>query len=188
MANTGFKQATIAYKVTPDGLPVDVYGQLTSESGNRQAIAVLNGYLNPNPAVYQVQFYFNENGTLEGTPSVIYDPAACPVSVFTVSKTTIILYPEQPTDVFNIYSSYGWELVGSYAFVNFIPSTGPADTTEVTATRTSTLGQGYVTFQDNVSGQIVQVYVVNTDALGWILNTGSWNNLRFWEAGGIWNF
>lgn len=186
--NTGTKQAIIAYKITPSGLPVDVDGRLTSVSGKRQAIALLTGYNNPNPALYEVEFYFTVGGEVTGVPTTELDLGYCPVSKFSIDTATLTLHPGNVDDVVNIYASFGWQFVGPFPYATAAPTVGGNNNTAVTITRTTVIGQGYMNFRDNTTGEIKSIYVVNTDALGWILETGVWNDLRFWESGGVWNF
>lgn len=187
--NTGIKQAVVAYKVTPDGQPVDVDGKLTSVSGKRQAIAVMAGTPNPNPSAYEIELTFTPGGFIAGTPTTYVDFVECPVSIFTLDTTYIVLHPGNIDDIINVFSSFGWSYVSSVPFVTVTPNAGPGGvTTPATAARTSTLGQGYIDFKDNTTNEVKRVYVVNTDALGWILETGTWNDLRFWDAAGVWNY
>jgi len=80
MANTGYKQAKIAYKTSPiNGEPLDVNGEPTALSGNRQAIAVIEGLPNPDPALYEIELYFEAGAELGGVPSVRLDLEACPI-------------------------------------------------------------------------------------------------------------
>lgn len=188
MANTGTLQARIAYKVSPSGEPVDINGNLTSISGRRQAIALLVGVANPDPTKYEIEYTFNTGQLIEGTPTTKVDITYCPVSVFTIDKNYIVLHPGKVSDIINIFASYGWQFVGPFEFATPSPTSAGGNTTPVTLTRTATLGQGYMQFKDNTTGEVKTVYVVNTDALGWILESGTWNNLRFWEAAGIWNY
>lgn len=186
--NSGFKQATVLYKVTPDGLPVDTQGRLTEVSGGKQAIALLNGATNPDPNKYEVEIYFNKGASVWGTPSTTYDPTTCPVSIFSVNKNSIVLHPANASEVITVYSTFGWQLKTPLPFVNFVPPSAGKNTTTTTAQPGASYGQGYATFKELATGKEIQIYVVNTDALGWILATGTWNNLRFWEAGGVWNY
>lgn len=187
--NTGIKQAVIAYKVTPNGQPVDVDGQLTSVSGKRQAIALLQGQANPNPTLYDIELFYGTRGTVLGEPTTEVDLEYCPVSIFTIDSEYIVLHPGNVDDVVNIFASSGWTLQGSATFATVTPATGAAYVvTPATIARTATLGQGFLDFRDNATGVVKRVYVVNTDALGWVLETGAWNDLRFWEAAGVWNY
>jgi hypothetical protein len=77
MANTGYKKATIAYKIDTDGRALDVNGQLCSVSGRKQAIALRQGFFNPNPALYEVEKYFTTG--LDGEPTETVDLTTCPV-------------------------------------------------------------------------------------------------------------
>lgn len=176
------------YKTTPEGLPVDVDGRLTSVSGKRQAIALLKGRANPNPALYEVEVYFNKGVSVGGVPSITYDVSSCPVSIFTIAPISVVLLPSSPSAEVSIFSSFGWELVEGKDFADVQPTTGADGTYSVTLTRTSTLGAGYLEFRESVTGKIVKVHVTNSDATGWILTTGFWEDLRFWEANGIWNY
>lgn len=187
--NNGNLQARVAYKVSPDGDPIDVNGKLTSVSGKRQAIAVMAGTSNPDPALYEIELTFIPGQFIEGTPTTYVNLEACPVSIFTIDKNYIVLHPGKLNEVINLYSSYGWSYVGSVPFATVSPTTGTGgENTTATVTRTATLGQGLITFKDNTTNETKTVYVVNTDALGWILETGVWNDLRFWDATGVWNY
>lgn len=90
MTNTGLKQASIALGVSvPFGLPVDINGELTSKSGRKQAIFLLIGYSNPNPAAYEVAGYFNKGDVLDGNPTV--EAGDCPAGFIFAFPKTILL-------------------------------------------------------------------------------------------------
>lgn len=96
MANTGYKQATIAYKVsTADGSPVDINGSLISVSGRRQAIALLTGYTNPDETLYEVEQTFSAGDSISGNSTRNYDTDSCPITVisdFTISGQVLDQY------------------------------------------------------------------------------------------------
>lgn len=77
MSNTGYKKATIAYKTDTEGRALDVNGQLCSVSGRKQAIALRQGYFNPNAALYEVEKYFTTG--LDGQPTESVDLDVCPI-------------------------------------------------------------------------------------------------------------
>lgn len=78
MANTGNKQASIAFKVSEGkGDPLDVNGTPVSVSGKRQAIFLLEGFTNPDPGKYEVEGYFKPGEPLDGVPTMIYSPSEC---------------------------------------------------------------------------------------------------------------
>lgn len=79
MSNTGYKKATVAYKTDTEGCPLDINGQLCSVSGLLQAIALRQGFPNPNPVLYAVELYFTAG--VEGTPTESVDLTVCPVGV-----------------------------------------------------------------------------------------------------------
>jgi hypothetical protein len=186
--NTGAKQSTIAYKVAPNGQPVDINGQLISVSGRKQAIALMIGILNPNPDIYEVEYYFNPGEFINGTPSTTIDLYNCPISIFNVAPNIIYLYPGVPSKTVEVTSNMGWDIVGTIAYASADPSTGGLGTTTVTITRTATLGEGDIIFRDIQTGETKKLRVLNTDADGWILATGFWNNARVWTATGLWNY
>lgn len=186
--NTGIKQAIVAYKIALNGAPLDINGQLISVSGKKQAIALLTGRANPNPQLYEVEYYFTPGGYVEGASTTEIDISYCPVSIFTIDTTYMVLHPGNASQIINIFSSFGWQFVGPFALATSTPTTAEGGSTAVTITRTSTLGQGNMVFRDKTTGETKSIYVINTDALGWILETGFWNNLRFWNASGVWNY
>lgn len=186
--NNGYKQATVLYKITPDGLAVDVDGRLTIDSGKKQAIALMNETINPDPNLYEVELFFNSGASVWGVPSIMYDPSDCPVSIFSVNKNYIVIHPANVAELITVYSTYGWYLKDAVPFANFVPPNAGNNTTTSSVQPGGAYGQGYATLKEITTGKELQIYVVNTDALGWILETGYWNYLRFWEAGGVWNY
>lgn len=187
MANTGILQATIAYKTSTDGQPVDVDGVLTSISGKRQAIALLTGRTNPDPSAYEVEFYFNPKSTVAGNPTATSDFEHCPVYFIRASSSRIVLDPDNRVAEVTIFSSSPWTLAaGSNAEVT--PVSGVAGATVVTFTKNDTTGDEWYEFTNTVSLQTARVRVINVNSRDWILETGNWNNLGFWFANGIWNY
>lgn len=191
--NNGILQATVAYKESYDGTPLDVNGRPTYETGRKQAIALLEGIANPNPSLYEIELYFDEGGFILGTPTSKVDFESCPVGNFTFSKNYIVLTPDNPQDTINIFSTYGWDCMPGQPFdtwvtVSPILGSGNILTPVTFITNGGNYGQGKIYFKERATGQIKYVYVVNTDALGWVLENGFWNNLRFWQYNGIWNY
>ena len=188
MANTGILQATIAYKTSTDGQPVDVDGVLTSISGKRQAIALLTGRTNPNPSAYEVEFYFNPKDIIGGESTATTDVLTCPVHFLRADKIRVLLTPSNPSQTITIFSSASW-VSQVHPIANLTPSTGQQGATVLTLTRTSTLGAEYFTFVNSASGQELKVYVINVENLDeWILTNGTWNALGFWKNNGVWNY
>jgi hypothetical protein len=191
MANSGFKQATIAYKVSdPEGLPLDINGEFTSVSLRKQAIFLLEGYSNPAPTLYEVEGYFTAGGSIMGEPTEIYDPANCPNGIIWVSPINLVLTVGGPSAIVSLFSDDNWTLISAMpAFATLVPAAGPAGFSEVVVSSTATEGQGLLIFKNDISGNTASVYVVNVvDPSVWILDTGTWDNLGFWFNTGIWNF
>lgn len=183
---TGFQQAVIVYRVDLEGNPLDTDGRLISETGNKQAIGLLDGYPNPNPALYEVQFYFTPEDSVDGVPTVIYTDNCATGYIFTTPPGTVALTTAQPSAPITVTSSGPWT-ADSPAFVNLSRYTGPRGDTVVTLTKTATEGQGNLTFTNTQTGQTATVYVLNTANSIWILASGVWNDAGVWDDTAIWN-
>lgn len=189
MANSGYKQAVIAYKVSkPDGEPLDINGNLTRITGRKQAIALLSGYVNPDPSKYEVEFYYSKNGVITGNPSITYDVQSCPVGYLRVSPTRIILDPDNLTALITLESSNRWVLLsGPTNYVTLDFTAGSAGIYNIEA-KGVTFGGGTFIFKNTVTLQEAAVYILYVAEKPWILDTGYWNNLGFWYDNGIWKF
>lgn len=196
MANTGYKQAVIAYKVrNSDGAALDINGQPLLIGGapnplstGKQAIFILSGTSNPNPALYDVAGSFTAEGSVTGNPT--YQVSAdCPAGHISLNQSTIILDPTAPAATLIVSSSDSWSIQASPpgAIISVSPPADGRGDTVVTLTRTAALGQGYLTFI-NTLGNTASVYVVNvsTASRDWILATHAWNNLGFWQDAALW--
>lgn len=189
MANTGFIQATIAYKVArPSGEPLDINGKPISETGRRQAIYLLLGTDNPNPLLFEVEGYFPPNALIYGAPTAEFDPAKCPTGLIFVTPDRVLLEPNGAPVNLTLFSSGAWELVSGQPFVSVAPVSGGTGYDTIILTPNALEGQGAITFKNTVSGDEAQVYVISVvDPSVWILATGYWNNLGFWFDGELWN-
>lgn len=188
MQDTGLSQATIAYKVSLAGEPLDVDGGLISVSEKKQAIALLQGTANPAPTLYEVEFYFEEGAILEGNSTQGYG-YICPQGVLNITPSgTLILTNATPSINLEVASSSPWNLSGAVpSFISLSKSTGDAKGDNIVADKTSTEGQGYLMFV-NSTGQNTEIYVVNVAVYEWILSGGIWKNLGFWDNTSIWQF
>lgn len=189
MANTGYKQATIAYKVSkPGGEPLDVDGNLTRVSGKKPAIALLEGQINPDPSLYEVEFYYDRKGTITGNPTITYDVQTCPVGYIKVVPSRIILDLDTPDATFTLESSNSWRLISGPSVAVIDYTEGSAGTYPITISRTEAIGQGYFIFRNEATFKTVQIFVVNVTARTWVLENGIWDMLGFWFNDGIWNY
>jgi len=189
MANTGNKQAIIAYKVSkPGGEPLDVDGNLTRISGKKQAIALLTGHVNPNPNRYEVEFYYSKSESLTGNPSVSRDVVSCPVGYITVTPNRLVFDPDTPILKVTLSCSSSWRLISAPNIATLDFSSGTAGSYEITVTRTSNIGQGNFIFRNEATLETVNLYVINVLTKPWILEAGNWNNLGFWYANGVWKY
>lgn len=189
MANTGNKQAIIAYKVSkPGGEPLDVDGNLTRISGKKQAIALLIGHVNPNPNIYEVELYYDKSSIVSGNPTVSRDIITCPVGYITITPNRIVLDPDTPTIKIMLESSSTWRLIQQQNTATVDYANGAAGTYEITITRTGNVGQGYFIFRNEATLQTATVYIINVNSRDWILETGNWNMLGFWYNNGIWKY
>lgn len=191
MANTQILQAVIAYKVRKtDGAPLDINGKPTSETGLRQAIALLVGTPNPNPALFQVELYYSAGAVVYGEPTVKYDPQKCPAGFIRISPNRVILHPTNVSASFTLTSPNAWVVdnpVQDFAEINI--TAGGAGVFNLTVTRKATEGQGAFIFRNTVSNTTAELYVINVEDLSvWVLDTGNWNTLGFWFDGETWNY
>lgn len=190
MANTGYKQALIAYKVDRlTGQPLDINGIPISESGLRQAIFLLQGTSNPAPSLYQVEGYFNVGEFIYGEPTQAYRPDDCPAGIIYVSPNRLLMKPTDGPVAVLLFSSDTWLLLSQPPIATVSPLGGAAGSFDVSIVPNGTEGQGWFIFQNTVSGAQAKVYVIITaDTNSWILVTGFWDNLGFWFSDGIWNY
>lgn len=188
MANNGYKQATIAYKVSPEGLPVDIDGKLTSVSGKRQAIALLEGRANPDPLKYEVEIYFKPRQNIEGAPTVTPDVSDCPVYFIRAYSNRVVLTPDASYGEITIFSSNAWALTGATTNAQITPTTGAEGATVISFKKVGDESIQVATFTNTTSGQTVDITVINVNSIMWILEDGSWNDLGFWLMDGIWNY
>lgn len=189
MANTGNKQAIIAYKVSkPGGEPLDVNGQLISVSGRKQAIALLQGHINPNPSLYEVEFYYDKDGTITGNPTITYDVVSCPVGYIRINPSRLILEEPAVSATFILESSSSWRLIsGPTNYISIDYTAGSAGKYTITA-RGVNIGLGYFVFQNIATLQTATIFIANVSGRPWILEDGTWNMLGFWYNDGIWNY
>lgn len=187
--NTGYKQATIAYKVSkPGGEPLDVDGNLTRISGKKQAIALLEGHVNPDASKYEVEFYYDKRGSVTGNPTITYNVRACPAGYIRVTPTRIVLDPDAPAATVNLESSGSWRLISGQPIAMVDYTKGYEGVYQLTISRTTTTGQSDFIFFNEATRQTAAVYVVNVVSRPWVLENGSWNDLGFWYDNGAWNY
>lgn len=192
MANSGYLQAVVVYKVrAADNAPLDTDGNpITIDgvpTGRKQAIAILAGAVNPNPALYDVQFTYSPDGAIDGVPTVEQSDN-CPTGFIFASFPRVILQTSDPEYTTVITSSGAWTLTQGLPYVTVTPAAGGRGTTAVKLTRTATLGQGVIIFTNTITGQTAQIKVINVDVKEWILEDGTWNNLGFWFNNSLWNY
>lgn len=177
-------QSTILYKVSdPGDLPLDRNGVPVSVSGGRQAIAILEGYYNPNPALFEVVGTFNASGMFDGVKTFKLDPS-CEAGFIKVEPARVDV-SDGPRSVF-VISGSAWT-VQNVNLAGFSPSQGEAGGFQVEVSPGTQTGQGWVTFT-NQGGGTARVYVINLPGALWILEDGTWNNDGKWTPDGIWNY
>lgn len=178
------KQSTILYKVsTPGGVPLDRNDEPISQSGLPQAIALLVGEDNPDPALYEVVGYFNQEGTFQGVKTYRIDDD-CDGGFLKISPARVDV--SGGPAYLTLESGSAW-FSPSPGLAEFAPEIGGPGRTMVEALAGGTVGQGYVYFT-NENGGTARVYVVNLPGAPWILEDGTWNNDGKWEADGVWNY
>lgn len=189
MANTGNKQAIIAYKVSkPGGEPLDVDGNLTRISGKKQAIALLIGHVNPNPNIYEVELYYDKSSIVTGNPTVTRDIVSCPIGYIRITPKRLILEEPAVSATFTLECSSSWRLIsGPTNYISIDYRQGGAGTYVITATGIA-VGQGYFIFRNEAILETATIYIANVSGRPWVLEDGTWNMLGFWYNDGIWNY
>lgn len=193
MIQTGIKQAVVMYRVRAydqapldsDGMPIVIDGEPT---GRKQAIAILEGTENPNPALYDVQIVFGPDDYVQGVPSTEYNEDDCARAVINLLPQAVILTVEQPTATITVSSSHPWELWVIPPQATFAPQSGPAGDTIVTITRTAVMGTGNAEFRNLEMEVGTPLRIDNLESTGWILETGAWRMFRLWKNNGLWKF
>lgn len=190
MANTGYKQAYIAYKVgATTGDPLDVDGNRTAESGKRQAILLLVGYPNPDAARYEVQGTFERGQVVAGEPTRAWDPADCPTGEIFVTPSRVVVQPSGAPFEVVLFSSGPWTLAAGNTLASFSMTSGPAGFNYITVTPSATQGQRDYIFTDTATRRTASLrIIIAADVNLWILANGTWNNLGFWFDNETWNY
>lgn len=190
MANTGFKQAGIAYKVdATTGEPLDIDGNRTADSGKRQAIVLLQGRVNPDPLKFEVQGYFTKGELLDGKPTKIWDPASCPRGTMFVSPARVVAAPSSAPFEIILFSEGAWVLQNPNPLASFSQTSGVSGYSYITVTPSSAEGQVDFIFRNLsiVSTATFRLILTNDQNL-WILADGTWNMGGFWINTETWNF
>lgn len=186
-ANTGFKQAIFATRQTlAGGYPLDQNDRLTIDSHQKQAILLLIGASNPDPARYEVVGEFEESDTVDGADTAILDLTMCPIGHITVTPAAIILTPSLLSTTVVVDSTYGWILTNPPQFVTISQITGATGLTTIEITATSTDGTEILEFQNIATNQIAELTVTNAADIHWVLRGNSWDNAGYWFNWGIW--
>lgn len=187
MANTNFKQSVVAYKVrASDGVPVGLDGLPTTDTGTKQAIAILAGYNNPNPALYDVELTFNAEDTIDGEPTTEVSDD-CATGYIFINVAQILVTSAAPVIQFTVTCSHDWALFSAPAdFVTLDKTTGPRGSTVVTATAAPAIGQGIYKFRNVVTLDVATLYVIHVLTEVWVLQTGAWDGNGFWFGDSLW--
>jgi hypothetical protein len=187
MANNGFKQAVIAYKVrAADGVPVGVDGFPISETGAKQAIALLNGATNPDASLYEVELTYNVDDAIDGVPTV-ETSEDCLSGYISLSTYSLVFLLGTAPQVIQVTSSGTWHATPTGSPVATLSAySGDRGVTNVTVTRSaSTLGEMDITFINDDTLQTVVLHIVNVDTDVWVLQTGVFNGRGFWHGDGV---
>jgi|GEM_PF-3378928 len=131
MRNTGYQQAIYAKKVShPGNFPLDVDGNLCSESHKKQAVLLLEGEENRRPDLYEVEGTFNYGDVIDGYDTRIYNPDACPLplydDVFEANKSSMY-YPVSRDGLgFDIKDTVLVESCYEDAYADYVVTSAPS--------------------------------------------------------------
>lgn len=187
MQKTGLSQATVVYKTSLAGNPLDIDGELITVSGKKQAIGLLQGAINPDTSLYEIEFYFQTGEIIFGNSTQNYG-YSCPQGVLKITpEELIILTTADPVKTLSVISSADWQILSPIpSFVDFSATSGILGQSEITLTKKSTQGQGDLVFRQNFTGELITFRVINVNSVQWVLTGGTWANLGLWQATGIW--
>lgn len=190
MANSGYKQAAIAYKVdAATGEPLDIDGNRTAVSGKKQAILLLAGRSNPDAGLYEVQGYFSAGQVLAGTPTKAWDPENCPTGTISVDPARVVVLPSSEPFQIIVFSSGPWSLDATNPLAAFSQTSGPAGFNYITVTPSATEGQHNYYFKNlDTNNSATFEFIISANPDLWILADGTWNNAGFWFDDGLWNY
>ena len=191
MATNGNRQATIAYKQSKTGAPLDVDGLPTNITGKRQAIMLLHRYTNPNPAAYEVQGYFYPGAIIDGVPTIAFRPDICPVGHITVSPNRLY-FETTGWQTLTVDSTHRWQVVvepQDTSKVMIETLSGPGGVTQIRVRASPpNWGKYQITFQNMTTREYATVWVeVLPSADAWILATGRWDDRGIWRNTAFWN-
>lgn len=188
MANNGYLQAIIAFKVDAvTGEALDRNGDRTSETGLRQAIRLLQGSANPNPALYDVEAYFEMGGVIMGEATAVVDTTRCPTGVLIVSPSRVIMGTTESVNL-DFKSTAAWTSINnSPAAMGATSGAGSEIDGNLTLTGQGVAGQGPIEFSQPSTGERTAIYVIVTDDPDlWILDGGEWHDIGFWFDSELW--
>ncbi|NDW19796.1 hypothetical protein D0T53_12890 [Dysgonomonas sp. 216] len=187
---TGYEIASYVTKETADGEPVDIAGNLCSESGQKQAIRLLNGFSNPNIQKYIAEATYQPyTDYIEGVSVLRYNPQKCAVSDISsiwLDKSQIIFSDTNTTEAVILNSIGAWSLISETDIATCTPSAGEAGTATLTFTRGETSNPVFFIFKNIDTNQTTQISIVNNNLTEWVLKDGEWNNNGYWLINGIW--
>lgn len=188
MIQTGKQQAIVVYKTQAiTGKALDINGELITKTGRKQAIALLQGAVNPDELLYEVQFVFTEGGSVMGAATTTFN-TNCVAGSFTVFPLNLRVTVAQPTATITVTSDFPWMVASMNPFVTLSRENGPKGTTVITVTRTAQFGDGIIEFRATGINRGINVLVSNIEADAWILETGAWRMFRLWKNNGVWKF
>ena len=178
----GTAQATVLYKLTLDGRPLSVAGELAILP-IKQAIFALEGTANPNPALYEIEGTFLAGATVEGIDTLFF-AESCGYGFINVFPRGKLFTP--PTSDIRITSSHTWEIIDIPSFVSFSILAGSKGENVTLVTKLAD-GEGAVKFRNTGTGEIL-VREILAGTGEWILTGGTWHDYGFWENTATWNF
>lgn len=192
----GFQIASYAIKTTLKNQPVDINGNLCSESGLPQVIQLLKGFRVPT-GNFTVEKYYNDDTThIQGYSIIRYNPGLCP------PDSNEYLYTDPQQIIFdNDTNKVQITLISSHAWQIQIPGNpiGLPDKISGKAGKfkikyTSTGSKGMADHIISNGKRKLQLNISNTDTpIEWVLlktseNDWAWSENGLWIEKETWNY
>jgi hypothetical protein len=132
-----------------------------SESGNRQAIRLLRGEVNPNPSLYEVESYFDVGAVLDGNETRRRNTESCPIGIeghISLSPNKLALDIGESTTL-SVNSSHAWTVGDIPDHITLTPTSGEAGVHTIRITALAIASVAKISFINTTSTDTADLQV-----------------------------